>query len=252
MKFVASVLFLLAMSAAARADNGADKIDTANGKIEIRPIHHASLMLTWKGRYVLVDPAPLSDSGDPVPPYLVLHKPDVIVITHDHYDHFNVAILEAVAGAKTEIVAPQSVYDKMPADLQAKTKIMHNGDSADVDGIPLEAVGMYNITPDRLKFHPKGTGNGYVLTFGGKRVYIAGDTEETHELAHLANIDVAFVPMNLPYTETVEAAAQWVRDFKPKIVYPYHFHNADGTLSDVAKFKALVGDASEVRIRTWY
>ena len=247
---IAAGLVILAMcAAAARAD---DTIATASGPLVIHPIHHASLMLTWNGVHVLIDAAPVTDGGDPTPPYRALPKPEVILITHIHYDHFNLPILEAVAGAKSEILAPENVRDAMPADLQAKTVVLHNGDKAEADGIPVEAEPMYNLTPDRLKFHPKGQGNGYVLTLGGKRVYIAGDTEEAPELAHLANIDVAFIPMNLPYTESVEAAARWVRDFKPKIVYPYHFHNADGTFSDLEKFKTLVGSASEVRIRTWY
>ncbi len=229
-----------------------DTVATANGPLDIHAIHHASLTLTWNGLHVLVDPAPVASGGDPTVPYRALPKPDVIFITHIHPDHFNVPILEAVVGPKTEIVSPQSVYEAMPADLKARTKVMKNGDTALVDTIPVEAMPMFNTTPDRMKFHPEGVGNGYILTFGGKRVYIAGDTEESPELAHLSHIDVAFVPMNLPYTETVEAAAKWVRDFKPKIVYPYHYHNADGTLSDVNKFRTLVGKASDVRLLQWY
>lgn len=140
----------------------------------------------------------------------------------------------------------------MPADLQAKVKAMNNGDRAMLGGVGVEAVAMYNITPARLNFHPKGQGNGYILTFGDKRVYIAGDTEETPELAHLANIDLAFIPANLPYTQTVEAAAKWVKDFRPKIVFPYHYRNQDGTTSDMAAFETLVGNASLVRLRKWY
>jgi L-ascorbate metabolism protein UlaG (beta-lactamase superfamily) len=135
----------------------------------------------------------------------------------------------------------------LPQNLQAKTKVMRNGDIQTYAGIKIEAVPEYNISPDRLMYHPKGRDNGYVLTFGDKRVYLAGDTEETPELKNLPNIDVAFIPMNLPYTQTVEAAAQWVRDFRPKIVYPYHYGE-----SDVGKFRMLVGNASEVRLRKWY
>ena len=218
----------------------------------VHPIHHASLMLTWNGKHVLADPAPVDGAKDPAPPYRALPVPDVIVVTHIHGDHFNVPIIEAVAGNATVIIAPQNVYDAMPADLKSKTRVMKNGDRLVADLIPVEAVAMYNTTPERMKFHPKGQGNGYIFTVGGKRIYIAGDTEEMPELAHLANIDVAFIPMNLPFTETVDAAAKWVRDFKPKIVYPYHYHDSDGSLSDLNEFKALVGDASEVRLRDWY
>lgn len=253
MKGTAAGLAILACcTTSAAAQNADDKIATSSGALEIHAIHHASLMLTWNGRHVLVDPAPIDSGADPAAGYLALPKPDVIVITHVHGDHFNVPILEAVAGPHTVVVAPQNVFDAMPADLKAKTKVMKNGDKDAVDAIPVEAVPAYNTTADREKFHTKGTGNGYVFSFGGKRVYVAGDTEEAPELAHLTAIDVAFVPMNLPYTETVRAAAHWVKDFKPRIVYPYHYHNQDGTLSDVAAFKKDVGGASEVRLLRWY
>ena len=248
----AGLALLAACTGSAMSAPTDDTVATARGALEIHAIHHASMLLTWDSVHILVDPAPVSAGTDPITPYKALPKPDVILITHIHPDHFNVPILEAVAGPTTEIVAPQNVYEAMPADLKAKTKVMKNGDKAVVDTIPVEAMPMFNTTPDRMKFHPEGFGNGYILTFGSKRVYIAGDTEESPDLAHLSHIDVAFVPMNLPYTETVEAAAKWVRDFKPKIVYPYHYHNANGTLSDVNKFRTLVGKASNVRLLQWY
>jgi len=228
-----------------------DTIATPKGPVAVHAIHHASLMLTFEGKHILVDPAPIGD-GDPVTGYRKLPTPDVILYTHNHYDHFNVAILEAVAGPNTVIVAPQEVDVEIPPAMRSKVKLMKNGDKAVVAGVPIEAEAMYNTTPDRMKFHPKGKGNGYVLTLGGERIYIAGDTEETPETAHLADIDAAFLPMNLPYTETVEAAAKWVKDFKPHIVYPYHYHNQDGTLSDLSAFKKDVGSTSEVRELEWY
>jgi L-ascorbate metabolism protein UlaG (beta-lactamase superfamily) len=144
-------------------------------------------------------------------------------------------------------VAPQEVFDQMPADLKAKTKVMKNGETATVAGVPIEAVAMYNTTPDRTQYHPKGGGNGYLLTIGGKHIYIAGDTEETPEMDALKDIDVAFLPMNLPFTMDVAHAAKAVKDFRPKVVYPYHYKG-----SDVAKFKALVGNAADVRLLKWY
>jgi len=230
-----------------------DVITTAKGELEVHAIHHASLMLTWSDKCVLVDPAPLPGQG---PRGLAVFKelptPDVIVFTHDHFDHFDMPTLDAVAGPATGIVAPQHVCDAEPKELQARTKVMKNGDRAVVCGIPMEAVPMYNTTPERTRFHPKGWGNGYILMLGGKRIYVAGDTEEAPELAHLNDIDAAFLPMNIPYTLTVEAAAQWVRDFRPRIVYPYHFRNPDGALSDLKAFTSEVGRASEVRILKWY
>jgi len=233
---------------------GNDHFATAAGPVEINLIHHASLMLASKDVRILIDPAPLDNAqGEAVTaPYKAMPKPELILVTHIHGDHFNAPILQAVASPTTVILAPQNVRDAMPADLQARVKVMKTGDKGTFAGVQVEAVAMYNVTPERLKFHPKGVGNGYVLTLGGKRIYIAGDTEETPELAHLANIDLAFIPANLPYTETAEAAAKWVKDFKPKMVFPYHTRNQDGTLSDMAAFSTEVGNASLVRLRKWY
>ena len=233
---------------------GSDHFSTSEGVVDIVPIHHASLMLTYKGENILIDPAPLDGAqGDAVTaPYKAIPQPDFILITHVHGDHFNVPILQAVAGAKTIIVAPQNVHDAMPPVLQAKTKVMKNGDKSALGPVPVEAVAMYNITPARLNFHPKGAGNGYVMSFGDKLVYVAGDTEETPELERLAKIDLAFVPVNLPYTQDVAAAAKWVKDFKPRMVFPYHYRNGDGTTSDMAAFSTAVGNASLVRLRKWY
>jgi L-ascorbate metabolism protein UlaG (beta-lactamase superfamily) len=124
---------------------------------------------------------------------------------------------------------------------------MANGDKTTIAGVSIEAFPMYNTTPDRLKYHPKGDGNGYILTIGGKRIYIAGDTEETPEMRAITNIDVAFLPMNLPFTMDIRHAAQAVKDFKPKVVYPYHYRG-----SDVEAFKTMVGDAADVRLLKWY
>lgn len=235
----------------ARSAPAPDQVPTARGgDLTIQPIHHAALMLSWNGRNVLVDPAPLAPGGGAE--FSALPAPDVILITHIHGDHFDVKVLQAVAGARAEIITPRNVYEAMPADLQGKTHVLTNGEHTAADGIAIAAVPMYNTTAARKNFHPKGAGNGYLLTIGGERIYVAGDTEEAPELVHLRNIDVAFIPMNLPYTQTVQAAAQWVRDFRPRIVYPYHYRNGDGTQADVQQFKQLVGDASEVRLRDWY
>ncbi len=254
-RILAAGFVALALSFPAYAQTaGSDHLATSGGVVDIVPVHHASLMLAYKGQHILIDPAPLDGAqGDAVTaPYKAMPRPDFILITHIHGDHFNVPILEAVAGPNTVIVTPQNVQSAMPAPLQAKVRVMKNGDTGVLGTIPIEAVAMYNITPARANFHPKGAGNGYVLSFADKRIYVAGDTEETPELAHLANIDLAFVPANLPYTQTVEAAAKWVKDFRPKMVFPYHYRNQDGTTSDMASFSSLVGNASLVRLRKWY
>jgi len=248
---LASTAISLSITAPAVAAQPAaqdDQIATSNGNLTIHPVHHAGVVFTWNGKRIVADPTtfppgPNSGAAD----FRGANPPDLILITHEHGDHFSVPTLTDLAGPNTIIVAPQSVYGMLPAALQAKTKVMKNGDKATYAGVPIEAVVEYNITPDRLMFHPKGRDNGYVLSLGGKRIYLAGDTEETPELKNLPNIDVAFIPMNLPYTMTVDAAAAWVKDFKPKIVYPYHYGE-----SDVNKFAMLVGNASEVRLRKWY
>ena len=252
---LAALAFCIVPLSAEAQVAGADKIATSGGPAEIVPIHHATLMLTWKNAHILVDPAPIANGAQSdalTAPFKALPPPDVILITHIHGDHFSVPILQAVAGANTVIIAPQNVHDAMPADLQAKTKVMKNGDHNTLSGVPIEAVAMYNTTAAKANFHPKGVGNGYILALGDKRVYIAGDTEETPELAHLSGIDVAFIPVNLPYTQTVEAAANWVKDFRPKFVFPYHYSNQDGSMSDMAAFATQVGNASIVRLRKWY
>ena len=269
-------LLLLASVFAQAPPPADDALPTANGNAMIHPIGHGSLQVTWNGKRILIDPAPGGGGGggrgaggggggrgggrggargEPPPPpspealavFTSLGQPDLILITHTHGDHFNAAVLTAVAGPKTVLAVPQAVYDALPDSLKAKATIMANGDNATLAGIDVSAVPAYNVTPERLRNHPEGAGNGYVVNLGGKRLYFAGDTEETPELKSLANIDVAFIPMNLPFTQTPEAAAQWVKDFKPKIVYPYHFSNGD-----LAAFVSSVGNSSEVRIRKWY
>jgi L-ascorbate metabolism protein UlaG (beta-lactamase superfamily) len=238
----------IAAQAAAMQD---DNVATTNGTLVIHPVHHAGVVLSWNGKRIVADPTnwpPDANSG--AGPFRGAAPPDVILITHEHGDHFSVPTLTELTGPNTVIVVPQAVFGMLPPALQAKAKVMKNGDHQTYAGVDIEAVPEYNVTPARLMYHPKGRDNGYVLNLGGKRVYLAGDTEETPELKTLANIDIAFIPINLPYTETEEAAAQWVKDFKPKIVYPYHTNGMPS--GDPAKFRMLVGNAAEVRLRNWY
>jgi L-ascorbate metabolism protein UlaG (beta-lactamase superfamily) len=282
---VIGALVLLASVFAQTPQATDDALPTTNGNATIHPIGHASVQVTWNGKKILVDPAPNGGggrgaagaggaagggrggggrgggrgagrgAGGAAPPpsaevlavFTSLGQADLILITHAHGDHFNAALLSAVAGPKTVLGVPQAVYDALPEPLKAKATIMANGDDSTLAGVDVQAVPAYNVTPERLRNHPEGTGNGYVLDLGGKRVYFAGDTEETPELKNLANIDVAFLPMNLPFTQTPEAAAQWVKDFKPKVVYPYHFSNGD-----LSAFVSAVGSTAEVRMRKWY
>jgi L-ascorbate metabolism protein UlaG (beta-lactamase superfamily) len=220
-----------------------DAIATEDGALKIFPINHATLALQWKDRTIYVDPVGGAKSFQGLP------KPDLILVTDIHGDHFSKDTLAEFAGLHTRLVCPAAVADQMTPDLRNSATILTNGQTGEFLGVKIEAIPMYNLTTERLKFHNKGRGNGYVVTLGGKRIYLSGDTEDIPEMRALKDIDIAFVCMNLPYTMTVEQAAQAVRAFKPRIVYPYHYRG-----SDINKFKELVGtDAGvDVRLREWY
>jgi L-ascorbate metabolism protein UlaG (beta-lactamase superfamily) len=220
-----------------------EKLPAAGGDITLHPINHATLTLEWNGKTVYVDPV-----GDAAA-FASAPGPDLIVITHIHGDHFSGATLTKVAVAKTKLLVPPSVAEKMPEALKAQTTALTNGETVTVAGIEVEAVPAYNLTPARANFHPKGRDNGYVITLGGKRLYFSGDTEDVPEMRALKNIDAAFLAMNLPYTMDVAKAADAVKAFKPAVVYPYHYRGAD-----LQEFKRLVGTEAgvEVRLRDWY
>ena len=219
----------------------AEEFATGKGKVIVTPINHATLVIEWEGKTIYVDPVGMAGW------YKAFPKPDLVLLTHVHGDHFREAVLKTVVGPKTQLVAPPALTGVLSAGLKAKAIAVANGESTEKVGFKLEAVASYNTTPPRKRFHPKGQGNGYVLNLGGKRIYISGDTEGTPEMLALKNIDVAFLCMNLPYTMDVAAAAKAVKTFKPKVVYPYHSRG-----QDTAKFKKLVGDVAEVRLRNWY
>jgi L-ascorbate metabolism protein UlaG (beta-lactamase superfamily) len=222
---------------------GGDTIPAAEGNLVLRPINHATLALGWNYLTIYLDPVGGAGRFDGLP------KPGVILITDIHGDHLNADTLRAVMGEATRVVAPPAVVQQLPEALRARTTVLGAGQTTNVLGIAIEAIAAYNLAPERAKFHAKGRGVGYVLSLGGKRIYFSGDTEDVPEMRALKNIDVAFVCMNLPYTMTPEQAADAVRAFRPKIVYPYHCRG-----SDLEKFKKLVGEDAgvEVRIRDWY
>jgi len=219
-----------------------DSIPTENGDLIIHPVNHATFVMGWAGRSIYVDPVGGAER------FAGLPRPDLILITDVHGDHLNVETLSALPG-EAAVVAPTAVAEQLPASLRSRTIALANGQMKSVAGISIEAVPMYNLTEDRLRFHSKGRGNGYIVTLGGRRVYISGDTEDIPEMRALRDIDVAFVCFNLPYTMTEEQAASAVRAFKPKIVYPYHYRG-----SDTRRFMELVGAEGgvEVRLREWY
>lgn len=239
-------LLALVLSSTPLHASSPDLIKTAKGDLTISPIEHATFVLKWDGKTIFVDPT----KGGPA--FEGQGKPDVILVTDTHGDHYDAATLAAVRTPQTVLIVPAAVADKMGAD-KGDARVLANGEKTAVGDITVEAVPMYNLTEERKSFHTKGRGNGYVVTLGGKRIYISGDTEDIPEMRGLKNIDVAFVCMNLPYTMDVEHAASAVLEFKPKVVYPFHYRGKDG-LSDVARFQALVAKDKgiEVRLLQWY
>lgn len=226
-------------------DLAGDHLLTEDGLATIHPINHASLVLSWKGLTIFIDPVGGAAR------YRHLPRADVILVTHEHSDHFDSATLNAVKGSNTVILATRNVYNGMNTTLKSVSAVLTNGARANLLGLEIEAVPAYNLTASN---HPRGAGNGYVLTLGGKRFYIAGDTENIPEMQALASIEVAFLPMNIPYTMDANKAAGAVREFKPRIVYPYHYRNQNSTYADLNAFKRLVGHdlGIEVRLRKWY
>jgi L-ascorbate metabolism protein UlaG (beta-lactamase superfamily) len=217
--------------------------DTKNGKLTVYPVQHASFVMDWGEKTIYVDPVGSSEQ------YSSYKKPQLVLITHDHGDHLNVELLQTLVTPSTKMIVSQSVFDKLSDNLKKQAQVMKNDDKANVLEIPIQAVPMYNLTEERKRFHPKGLGNGYVVTLGGKRIYIAGDTEDIPEMRALQNIDIAFLCMNLPYTMTIEQAADVTLAFKPKICYPYHHRG-----SDVEHFKKMVEEKSDVVVTllNWY
>jgi L-ascorbate metabolism protein UlaG (beta-lactamase superfamily) len=227
-----------ALAVPAFAAKPAEEFKTKAGVLKITPIQHASLTIEAGGQVIQVDPA----MGE----YAGALKADVILITDIHGDHLDTAKIAQVKKAGTMIIIPGAAQKDVPDGV-----VMKNGDTKTVGAWTFEAVPMYNLKRGPAAgqlFHDKGRGNGYIVTYGGLRIYLSGDTENIPEMRALKNIDVAFVCMNLPYTMTPEEAAEAVKAFKPKVVYPYHYG-----MSDLKAFDAgLKGSGVEVRIRNWY
>ena len=210
--------------------------------IMFTPISHASFVMKTSDAVIDVDPV-----GD-AKAYQGLPAPTIILLTDIHGDHLAPDLIATLRNNGTVVIGPKAVTEKVP-----NARTLNNGETTTVGTITIEAIPMYNLTKERLRYHTKGRGNGYVVTADGKRTYISGDTEDIPEMRALKDIDYAFVCMNLPYTMTVEQAASAVLAFKPKVVMPYHYRGTGG-FSDVGKFKELVGaDPSiEVRLLKWY
>lgn len=215
-----------------------DIIHTSAGDLSITFLGHGSLMFDFNQLNISIDP--FSRVAD----YSQLPKADLILLTHEHQDHLDLTALADVRTENTDLVLTETCAKQITGGI-----IMQNGDVRSVRGIQIEAVPAYNLVHKRendLPFHPKGIGNGYIMTFGDMRVYIAADTENTPEMKALTDVDVAFLPMNLPYTMTPEMVADAAKAFRPRLLYPYHFGNTDTSkLLDLLRGEKGI----EVRIR---
>lgn len=241
------VVFCLLYSFSALAQS--DVIPAKNGAITVSPVVHGSLVLQWKGKTIYVDPYGGADK------YAKYPAPDLVLISDIHGDHLHKETLQALDLSKAELIAPKAVMEQVDSLNFKKKYTLSNGQEINWHSVKIKAIPMYNLPESPDARHPKGRGNGYVLNLGDKQFYLAGDTEAIPEMRQLKNIDVAFIPMNLPFTMDVQQAAEGVLDFKPRIVYPYHFRGGGGKLSDVAQFKQLVNQKDpsiDVRLREWY
>lgn len=229
-------IMIFSFSATAEEPYETDIIKTSADNLKITFIGHGTLMFTFGTKIIHVDP--FSKVAD----YANFPKADVILITHEHHDHLDLRALELVRTEKTKVVLTEACSKQVKNGI-----IMKNGDVQTVNGLKIEAIPAYNLVHKRgngQPFHRKGVGNGYIITFGDKRVYVAGDTENIPEMKSLREIYCAFLPMNLPYTMTPEMVADAAKAFLPKILYPYHFGD-----TDTSKLLKLLQDQKEIEVR---
>lgn len=213
-----------------------DRIATSAGPLDLTFLGHGTLMLTFKDTVLHVDPY------GKVADYAALPRADLVLLTHDHADHLDQAALALVRTPVTDIVLPPVCADRVQGGL-----ILKNGETRTVRGITVTAVPAYNLVHRRdngQPFHPRGAGNGYLLDFGDTRLYVAGDTENIPEMAALKDVDIAFLPMNLPYTMTPEMVADAARAFRPRILYPYHYGD-----TDPQRLVELLRDRPDIEVR---
>jgi len=228
-----AAMALMAQASSAPADINVAVEKTSAGNLTIQPINHSAIRFEFKGKQYYVDPA-----GEA--PWDKMPKADAILITHEHFDHLNPKVIDRIKKDSTLIFANASSVKEAGFG-----QVIEVGQSRKVLDITVQAVPAYNLTAERLRFHPKARkDNGYVLTFGDKRIYVAGDTEGTPEMKALKDIDVAFLPINLPYTMPPKEAADAARAFKPKILYPYHQGQ-----SDPNEVKKLLADEKAIEVR---
>jgi L-ascorbate metabolism protein UlaG (beta-lactamase superfamily) len=214
-----------------------DQIKSSAGVIELTFIGHGTLMFRVNGIVIHIDPVRSFGS------FINMPKADLILVTHEHGDHLDTTLVNQLRKEGT------IMYSNAKSASQVKwAQVMKPGDKRKVKDITIEAVYAYNIQhkrPDGQPYHAKGEGNGYVITIGDKKIYVAGDTENIPEMKELKNIDIAFLPMNVPYTMTPEMTADAAKSFKPSILYPYHY--GDTKTDEIVNL--LKDSGIEVRIR---
>ncbi|MFB6212770.1 MAG: MBL fold metallo-hydrolase [Candidatus Magasanikbacteria bacterium] len=222
---------------------------TGKSGFKVNPISHASVVIEWSGKVFYFDPV------GKVKSFKKYGSPDIVFVTHSHPDHFNKKVLGSVVTSSTRLIVPKKVMNKLPDKFSGRVTVMSNGETTSRNGFKIKAMPMYNLPQSKDAYHVKGEGNGYLVEKDNRKVYIAGDTSGIEAMRNLKKVDLAFVPMNQPYTMGVEEAADAVLDFAPKVVYPYHYRNKNGSLSNVKKFKKLVNKKDEqikVKLRDWY
>ena len=219
-----------------------DAFKTKNGKsVKFHALVHASIRIVYDGREIEIDP--VTKLGNKTIDYTAMPKADYLFVTHEHGDHFDKEAIKLLSEEKTQLF-----MNKRCVEMYGSGVAMMNGDKMQLtDDFSVEAVPAYNTTEGHLQFHPKGRDNGYILTLDGLRIYIAGDTEDIAELQELKDIDVAFLPCNLPFTMSPEQLSNAAKIIKPKVLFPYHYGKTD--IQQVVKL--LEGSGIEVRIRQY-
>lgn len=220
-----------------------DHFQTNAGLVTIHPVDHASFVMQWGDKVIINDPVGGASA------YAGFPKADLVLVGHSHSDHYSSSTLAGIIDSETIIVAPQDVYTKLSTGLKSQTTVLANGGALSAIGLNIDAVPAYNA------YHPLGRDNGYILSVGGKRIYMSGDTDSTTEMWALTQIDIAFLAMNTPFTMTVDEAAAAARTFLPKTIFPYHYRNSDNSFSDLARFSQAANEGAvriDVRARAWY
>ncbi|MBP5709692.1 MAG: MBL fold metallo-hydrolase [Bacteroidales bacterium] len=238
--FTCMIVTVGLLSACGQPSYETDEFSTKSGKsVRIHALMHSSIRIEYDGREIEIDPCP--KLGDRSVDYAAMPKADMIIVTHEHYDHYNEEAIRLLSKEGTQLY-----MNRRCAEIYGGGTVMANGDKLmPASDITLEAVAAYNTTAGHLNFHPKGRDNGYILTLDGLRIYIAGDTEDIPEMADLKDIDIAFLPCNQPYTMTPDQLVHAAKMVKPKVLFPYHYGQ-----TDVNSIPAqLQGEGIEVRIR---